>query len=174
MYISRNNYNSCIGTEEGPQKGKSGYWLAQGVGKNMQLKGLAKRQIKDYNICVKALEMIMDNMNEALISDSVNDKSMMALAEEFKGIAFLRPGWVLIGELNEDMVTTKLIVTQRLAEIEEKSEIKKLHARAIWETGAHDGIAVLVIAGKGMYTTTIVFVLFEHWDLYRLVLCIQI
>ena len=32
MYILRNNYNSCVDTEEGPQEGKSDYRPAQGVG----------------------------------------------------------------------------------------------------------------------------------------------
>jgi hypothetical protein len=74
------------------------------------LRKLTDRQIQDYKTCFNNPEMVMENMNEELVSDGVNDKSMMALAKEFKGMAFLRPRWVLIGELNEDTATTKLIV----------------------------------------------------------------
>jgi hypothetical protein len=134
VYILRNNYNYCAGTEEGPQEGKLDYSLAQGVGKKMQLKGLAEQQIRDHKFCFKAPEMVMENMNKALISDGVDDESITALAKGFKGMAFLGPGRVLVGELNEDTVTTKLIVSQRLAEIEEKSKIKTHHATQNWET----------------------------------------
>ena len=123
------------------------------------LKGLADRKINDHKVCFKAPEMVPGTMNEALVLDGVDDQLMTALAEEFKGMAFLGQGSVLVGELNEDTVTTKLIVAQQLAELEEKSAIKKLHARAIWETGAHDGIALPAAAGKGMYTTTFIFAL---------------
>jgi hypothetical protein len=70
------------------------------------LKKLAGRQIKDHKVCCESVEMVMINMNKALKSDGVNNNSMTALAEEFKGMAFLGLGWVPIGELNEDMVTT--------------------------------------------------------------------
>ena len=108
----RNNYNSCVGTEEGPQEGKSDYRLAREVGEKIMLKKLADRQIKDHKTCFNAPEMIMANMKGALLSDSVNDKTMTALAGEFEGMALLGPGRVLVGELNEDTVTTKLIVDQ--------------------------------------------------------------
>ena len=68
----------------------------------------------------------------------------MALTKEFKEMVFLGPGQVLIGGVNEDMLTTKLIADQRLAEIEEKLENNMHHAMQIWETGAHKDIAVLV------------------------------
>jgi hypothetical protein len=93
----------------------------------MQLKGLDKQQVKDHKVCCNAPEMVLANMNKAPLSDGVNDDSMTALAEEFKGMAFLGPGPVLVGELNEDTVTTKLIVGQELKEIEEKKNTKEHH-----------------------------------------------
>ena len=52
----------------------------------MQLKGLAERQIKDHNVCFEAQdfndqEMVMVNMNMALVSDGVNDQSMTTFAK---------------------------------------------------------------------------------------------
>ena len=96
MYILRNKYNACIGTEEGPQERKSEHRLVQGVGKKMQLKGLADRQINGHKVCFKAPEIVMENMNEALVSDGVDSESMTALAKEFEGMVFLGLGQVLV------------------------------------------------------------------------------
>ena len=116
--------------------------------------------------------MVVENMNEALVSDGVDNDSMTTLAKEFKGMAFLGPGRVLVGELNEDMVTTKLIVGQRLKEIEKKLKTKEHHSMQIWGTGSHDGIALLALGG-GMYTLIVVLVISDHWNTYLAVLCTQ-
>ena len=69
-------------------------------------------QIKDYNTCVKSPQMVLNNFREAYESDGVDDDSMSALAQEFDALAFLGQGQALVGELNEDTVTTELIVEQ--------------------------------------------------------------
>ena len=116
----------------------------------------------------------MENMNEALESDGVDNDSMTALAKEFKEMAFLGPGRVLVGELNEDTVTTEPIVDQRLKEITKKQNTQAHHPMQIWETSAQDGIALLTQGGRGgMYKLTVVLAIFEHWNTYLAVLCIQ-
>ena len=80
--------------------------------KKVMLRKLTGRQIKDHKVCHESAEMVMININEALESDGVDNDSMMALTKEFDAMTFLGPGWVLVGELNEDTVTTKLIVDQ--------------------------------------------------------------
>ena len=101
-----------IRTKEGPQEEKSDHRLARGVGQKRLLMGLADRQINYYKVCFKVPQMVLENMNKALVSDGVDDQSTTALVDEFKGMAFLGQGQVFIGGMNEDMVTTKLIVAQ--------------------------------------------------------------
>ena len=118
--------------------------------------------------------MVLTNFNKAFESDGVNNNSMSALAEEFDAMAFLGPGQVLVGELNEDTVTTQLIVDQRLKEIEKKLKTKEQHSTQIWVTGAQDGIALLTQGGGGgMYTITVVLTISKHWITYLAVLCTQ-
>ena len=74
------------------------------------LRKLTGQQIQDHKTCCESAEMVMININEALESDGVDNDPMLALAEEFDAMAFLGPGRVLVGELDEDAVTTKLIV----------------------------------------------------------------
>ena len=126
------------------------------------LKKLTGRQIKDHKTCRESAEMVMININEALESDGVDNGSMMALAEEFDAMAFLGPGQVLVGELNEDTVTTKLVGDQRLKEIEKTLKTKEHHSTRIWETSTQDGIALLMQGGRGgMYTITVVLTISE-------------
>ena len=116
--------------------------------------------------------MVLNNFREAYESDGVDDDSMSALAQEFDALAFLGQGRALVGELNEDTVTTPLIVEQRRKEIEMKLKTKEHHATQIWETGAHAGIASLTQGGRGsMYTRTVVLAISEHWITYLAVLC---
>ena len=136
------------------------------------LRKLTNRQIKDHNTCAKSPEMVLKNFYEAFESDGVDDDLMSALAEGFDALAFLGQGWVLVGELNEDAVTTPLIVDQRRKEIEIKLKTKEQHATRIWETGAHDGIALLTQGSRGgMYTRTVVLAICEHWITYLAVWC---
>jgi hypothetical protein len=76
------------------------------------LRKLTDRQNKDHNTCRESLEMVLKNFYKAFESNGFGSDSMSALAEEFGAMAFLGLGRVLVGDLNEDMVTTKLIVDQ--------------------------------------------------------------
>ena len=76
------------------------------------LRKLTDQQIKDHNTCAKFPEMVLKNFYKAFESDGVDNDSMSALAKEFDALVFLGQGRVLVGELNEDMVTTPLIVEQ--------------------------------------------------------------
>ena len=73
---------------------------------------LTDRQIQDHSTCAKSPQMVLNNFCEAYESDGVDDDSMSALAQEFDALAFLGQGRALVGELNEDTVTTELIVEQ--------------------------------------------------------------
>jgi hypothetical protein len=143
------------------------------VDKVLQRK-LTDRQIKDYNTCAKSPQMVLNNFREAYESDGVDDDSMSALAQEFDALAFLGQGRALVGELNEDTVTTPLIVEQQRKEIEMELKTKEHHATQIWETGAQDGIALLTQGGGGgMYTRNVVLAISEHWITHLTVLCTQ-
>ena len=81
---------------------------------------------------------------------------------------------VLVGELNEDTVTTPLIVEQQRKELEIKLKTKEHHVTQIWETGAHAGIATLTQGARGgMYTRTVVLAISKHWITYLAILCTQ-
>ena len=174
MFILMVNYNSCVGTEEGPQEGKSYYRLARGDDEETIAEGTGRSKNLNSQFCLKHSQMVQNNMNEALVSDGVDDESMTALGDEFREIDFVGQGRRLVGELDEDTMTTKLIVAQRMAELEERSKIDKLHAKRIWGTGARDGIAALTARLEDMYTKAVVFPFFEHWNPYSLVLCTKI
>ena len=117
----------------------------------LQLRKLTDRQIQDHNTCAKSPQMVLNKFFEAYKSDGVDNDSMSALAEEFDALAFLGQGQVLVGELNEDTVTTRLIVEQRRKQIEMRLKTQEHHATQIWETGAQDGIAQLTQGvGGGM------------------------
>jgi hypothetical protein len=116
------------------------------------LRKLTGQQIQDHKTCHESVEMVMININEALESDGVDNDSMTALAKEFEAMVFLGPGRVLVGELNEDTVTTTLIVDQRLMEIEETLKNKEHYSTRIWETSTQDGIALLTQAGGAVCT----------------------
>ena len=141
--------------------------------KVMQRK-LTDRQIKNYNTMAKSPQMVLNNFHKAFESDGVDNNSMSALAEEFDALAFLGQGRVLVGELNEDTVTTPLIVEQRRKQIEMKLKTQEHHAMQIWETGAQDDIALLTQGGRGsMYTIAVVLAMSKHWITYLAVLCTQ-
>ena len=138
------------------------------------LRKLTDRQIQDHNTCMKSPQMVLNNFREAFESDGVDDDSMSALAQEFDALAFLGQGWALVGEVNEDTVTTELIVEQRRKQIEMRLKNQEHDAMQIWETGAQDGIAQLTQGGGGgMYTKNVVLVISEHWITYLAVLCTQ-
>ena len=80
--------------------------------KKVMLTKLTRWKIQDHKTCHESVEMVKININKALKSDGVDNNSTTALTKEFDAMAFLRPGQVLVGELNEDKVTTKLIVDQ--------------------------------------------------------------
>ena len=138
------------------------------------LRKLTDRQIQDHNTCAKSPEMVLKNFYEAYESDGVDDDSMSALAQEFNSLAFLGQERALVGELNEDTVTTPLIVEQRRKQIEMKLKTHEHHATQIWETGSQDGIALLTQrGGGGMYTRNVVLAISEHWITHLTVLCTQ-
>ena len=141
--------------------------------KVMQRK-LTDRQIKDYNTCAKSPQMVLNNFHEAYESDGVDDDSMSALAQEFDALAFLGQGRKLVGELNEDTVTTELIVKQRRKQIEMRLKNKEHHATQLWDIGAQEGVPQLTQGGGGgMYTRNVVIAIFIHWITYLSVLCTQ-
>ena len=140
----------------------------------LQLRKLTDRQIQDHNTCAKSPQMVLNNFFEAYESDGVDDDSMSALAQEFDALAFLGQGRALVGELNEDTVTTELIVEQRQKQIEMRLKNKEHHAMLLWNIGAQDGVPQLTQGGGGgMYTRTVVLTISEHWITYLAVLCTQ-
>ena len=140
----------------------------------LQLRKLTDRQIQDHNTCAKSPEMVLKKFYEAFESDGVDDDSMSALAEEFDALAFLGQGRALVGELNENTVTTELIVDQRRKQIEMRLKNQEHHATQIWETGAQDSVAQLTQGGGGgMYTRNVVLAISEHWITHLTILCTQ-
>ena len=118
--------------------------------------------------------MVLNNFREAYESDGVDDDSMSALAQEFDALAFLGQGRALVGELNEDTVTTELIVEQRQKQIEMRLKNKEHHGRQLWEIGAQEGVPQLTQGGGGgMYTRNVVLAISIHWITYLTVLCTQ-
>ena len=105
----------------------------------------------------------MDNMRDSLLSDGVDDALMAALADGFEGMPFLGPGRVLIGELNEDAGTTKLIVGLRQAETDKRKKATEHHAMQTWNTNAVNGIDIQA-PDQGTYTLIAVLAIFEHWN----------
>ena len=135
---------------------------------------LTDRQIQDHNTCAKSPQMALNNFIEAYESDGVDDDSMSELAQEFDALAFLGQGRALVGELNEDTVTTELIVDQRRKQIEMRLKNQEHHATQIWETGAQDGVAQLTQGGGGgMHTRNVVLAISIHWITHLTVLCTQ-
>ena len=107
--------------------------------------------------------MVLNNFHEAYESDGVDDDSMSALAQEFDALAFLGQGRALVGELNEDTVTTELIVDQRRKQIEMRLKNQEHHATQIWENGAQDDVLQLTHGGGGgMYTRNVVLAISIH------------
>jgi hypothetical protein len=99
---------------------------------------------------------------------------MSAPAQEFNALAFLGQGRAPVGELNEDTVTTQLIVDQRQKQIEMRLKNQEHHAMQIWENGAQDSIPQLMQGGGGgMYTRNVVLAISEHWITHLTVLCTQ-
>ena len=118
--------------------------------------------------------MVLNNFLEAYESDGVDNDSMSALAQEFDALTFLGQGRALVGELNEDTVTTELIVEQRRKQIEMRLKNKEHHATQLWDIGAQDGVPQLTQGGGGgMYTRNVVLAISIHWITYLTVFCTQ-